>query len=237
LPVFPIVAILSAYGATELIRWLDRTHRLRAPLGAGVASVLLLAQSIATTIHSDVILSRPDTRNLTRAWMVNHIPAGAKVVIEPLVPDTWASDIGRSVPYTATGERWVRWPTWLTPYAQDGNVLPDNQQRYVAVDQYERSLQPALLDRYASAGFCWIVLGSLQAGRAFADPTAAPNAVAYYAALADRSRLVYHVSPFAHGDHPVPFSFDWSTDYYPHQYSRPGPEMSVYRLTGGRCSW
>jgi hypothetical protein len=113
--------------------------------------------------------------------------------------------------------------------------MPNGVQRYVLVDQYERTLQPALLDRYANAGFCWIVLGSLQAGRAFADPTAAPDAVAYYAALANRSKLMYHVSPFAPRAHPVPFSFDWSIDYYPRQYHRPGPEMSVYRLTGGSC--
>jgi hypothetical protein len=47
---------------------------------------------------------------------------------------------------------------------------------------------------------------------------------------------MYHVSPFGARDHPVPFSFDWSIDYYPRQYRRPGPEMSVYRLTGGSCS-
>jgi hypothetical protein len=123
----------------------------------------------------------------------------------------------------------------LTPYAPDGTLLADGRQRYVLVDQYERTLQPALLDRYANAGFCWIVLGSLQAGRAFADPSADPNAVSYYAALADRSKLMYHVTPFARRAHPVPFSFDWSTDYYPRQYRRPGPEMSVYRLSGGQC--
>ena len=53
--------------------------------------------------------------------------------------------------------------------------------------------------------------------------------------LARRARLVYHVSPFSRGAHPVPFSFDWSIDYYPAQYRLPGPEISVYRLTGGKC--
>jgi len=33
----------------------------------------------------------------------------------------------------------------------------------------------------------------------------------------------------------VPFSFDWSIDYYPPQYRRPGPELSIYELTGGKC--
>ena len=80
-----------------------------------------------------------------------------------------------------------------------------------------------------------MVVGSLQAGRAFAEPQAAPRAIAYYAALARRARLVYHVSPFANGAHPVPFSFDWSIDYYPRQYRLPGPEISIYHLTGGQC--
>ena len=65
------------------------------------------------------------------------------------------------------------------------------------VDQYERTLRPELLDEYVAQGYCWVVIGSLQAGRAFAQPQLAPAAVAYYAALARRARLVYHVSPFS----------------------------------------
>jgi hypothetical protein len=235
MPIFPVVAILGAYGAVELVRWLARTRRLPLAVGGGLVALLMLAQSVVAVIHSDLVLSRPDTRSLTRSWMVSHVQLGSKVVIEPLVPGEWASDIGRSLPGTPTGERWVRWPTWVTPYARDGSLLPGDERRYVVVDQYERTLQPALLDRYAAGGYCWIVLGSLQAGRAFADPSAAPSAVAYYAALAERAHLVYHVSPFPRGAHPVPFSFDWSIDYYPGQYRLPGPEMSVYRLMGGQC--
>jgi hypothetical protein len=187
-------------------------------------------------IHNDEVLSRPDTRNLTRSWMVAHVPAGSKVVIEPVVPNEWGTDIGRSLGATTSGARWYQFATWLTPLDAAGNPLPARERRYVLVDQYERTLRPALIDDYEAKGFCWVVVGSLQAGRAFADPTAAPEAVAYYAALANRARLVYHVSPFSSGAHPIPFSFDWSIDYYPRQYRSPGPEMSVYRLTGGACA-
>ena len=38
------------------------------------------------------------------------------------------------------------------------------------------------------------------------------------------------------GATPVPFNFDWSFDYYPLAYTRPGPEMTIYRLRGGRCT-
>jgi hypothetical protein len=236
MPIFPIVAILAAYGAVELVRWLAATRRVPAVVGGIVAAVLLLTQSVVADIHNDAVLSRPDTRNLTRAWMVDHVPAGSKVVIEPEVPDNWATDIGASLAATPTGERWVRYPTWLTNLDAHGNPLLPGEHRYVVIDQYERYLRPELLDSYVARGFCWVVLGSLQAGRAFAQPQDAPAAVAYYAALANRARLVYHLSPFPSSAHPVPFSFDWSIDYYPRQYRRPGPEMSVYRLTGGKCS-
>jgi hypothetical protein len=163
------------------------------------------------------------------------VPAGAKVVIEPVVPDNWATDIGHSLPWTPSGDRWYRFATWLTDVDAAGRHLAPGQRRYVLVDQYERTLRPELLDEYAASGYCWIVVGSLQAGRAFANPAAAPAAVAYYAALARRARLLYHVSPFSPGATTVPFSFDWSIDYLPRQFHLPGPEMSVYRLSGGRC--
>jgi hypothetical protein len=236
MPIFPIVAILGAYGAVELARWLARTRRVRAPAAGALVTVLLLTQSLVAVLHNDAVLARPDTRNLTRAWMVAHIPAGAKIVVEPVVSDNWATDVGTSLSWTPSGDRWYRYPTWLTDVDENGNQLPAGQRRYVVVDQYERTLRPALLDEYVSSGFCWVVIGSLQAGRAFAAPNEAPAAIAYYRELANRARLMYHVSPFSSGTHAVPFNFDWSIDYYPRQYRLPGPEMSVYRLSGGKCS-
>jgi hypothetical protein len=200
------------------------------------AAVVLLAQSVDAVIHNDVVLSRADTRNLTRAWMVDHVPAGAKVVIEPVVSGDWVQDIGRSLPWTSTGARWQEWNPYVTDVAADGAHLPSGEHRIIAVDQYERTLRPELLDEYVAGGYCWVAIGSLQAGRSFAQPKIAPAAIAYYAQLADHARLMYHVSPFGAGSRAVPFSFDWSIDYYPAQYERPGPEMSVYRLTSGKCA-
>ncbi|HEY2258599.1 MAG TPA: glycosyltransferase family 39 protein [Solirubrobacteraceae bacterium] len=236
MPIFPIVALLGAYGAVALVRWLIRAGRLPGAPVWVVAGILLLGQSAVAVVHNDSVLSRPDTRNLARSWMVGHVPAGAKVVIEPVVEDNWATDVGRSLAWTASGGRWQRYPTWLTNVDTSYNPLPPGEHRYVPVDQYERTLRPQLLDQYASSGYCWVVIGSLQAGRSFAQPKLAPQAIAYYAQLANNARLVYHVSPFGHGSRAVPFSFDWSIDYYPGQYARPGPEISVYRLQSGKCA-
>jgi hypothetical protein len=235
MPIFPVVALVAAYGVVELARWLRRRGGVPAWIVGAVLAAVLLGQGAVADVRGDAVLSRPDTRNLARGWMVAHIPAGSKVVFEPLIPDDWTMDIGRSLPVTPTGERWWRWPTWLTTIDASGNQLPAGEHRFVLVDQYERNLYPALIDRYVADGYCWVMIGSLQAGRAFAQPDDAPAAIAYYAELASRARLVYHVSPFSNGAHPVPFNFDWSIDYYPPQYARPGPELSVYRLTGGEC--
>ena len=67
MPVFPIVAILGAYGAVELIRWLIRARRIPAPLAAGLVSVLLLAQSLIAVVHNDAVAvaaghAQPDAR-------------------------------------------------------------------------------------------------------------------------------------------------------------------------------
>ncbi|MGA2010598.1 MAG: glycosyltransferase family 39 protein [Solirubrobacteraceae bacterium] len=236
MPVFPIVSLLAAYGVVALVRWLVSDFRMPAAVAYAGAAVVLLAQSVDTVIHNDVVLSRADTRNLTRAWMVDHVPAGAKVVIEPVVSGDWVQDIGRSLPWTSTGARWQEWNPYVTDVAADGAHLPSGEHRIIAVDQYERTLRPELLDEYVAGGYCWVAIGSLQAGRSFAQPKIAPAAIAYYAQLADHARLMYHVSPFGAGSRAVPFSFDWSIDYYPAQYERPGPEMSVYRLTSGKCA-
>jgi hypothetical protein len=235
MPTFPIVAVLAGYGAVELVRRLRAWRGLPVLVSGAVLAVLLLAQSVFADVHVDTVLSRTDTRNTLRDWMVANVPSGARVVIEPVVPDDWTTDVGSYQQWTPDGERWWRFATWLTDIDPSGTPLPEGQRRFVLVDQYERTLRPGLLHEYVSNAYCWLVTGSIQAGRAFAQPQIAPRAIAYYKALVKRATLVYRVSPFRSGASPVAFSFDWSIDYYPRQYTRPGPELSVWRLHGGKC--
>ena len=45
--------------------------------------------------------------------------------------------------------------------------------------------------------------------------------------LARESRVVFRSSPYSSGAKPVKFNFDWSFDYYPLAYERPGPVMTL----------
>ena len=104
------------------------------------------------------------------------------------------------------------------------------------IEDFERTLFPGLVDRYEKEGWCYVVSGSTQRGRADVAPKEVPQAIAYYKALESRADVVFHASPYRRGAEPVKFNFDWSFDYYPLAYARPGPEMTVYRLRNGRCA-
>ena len=221
MPIFPLVAVLAGYAVVEAVRWAGRARRALAIAGAAGLTVLLLAQSVAADIHDDAVLSRPDTRNLARAWMVSHIGAGARVVIEPIAPGSW-------------GQRWRQYPTQVTSLNTAGRPLR-GPARPIHIDEYESHLAPALLTGYAAQGYCWVLTGSQQSGRAFVAPSAARGAIAYYRALARRGRVAYRISPYSAGSRPPRFNFDWAFDYYPRQYRLPGPAITIYHLRGGRC--
>src|SRR6202035_1127263 len=115
MPILPIVCLLAAFFiarvAGALQGRLGRSRRERgahAPLsgapgrvrtpgwvGAALVSLLVagsLAQGLVHSIHAGLVLSRADTRNLTRAWMLTHIPAHARIVVEPVSPNEWANE-------------------------------------------------------------------------------------------------------------------------------------------------
>ncbi len=251
LPIFPIACMLAAYFAVALaqraclrlgrVGGMGRVVRESVPharawgtlfavLVGGLVATLLLAQGLLYSIHNDIVLARADTRNLTRDWMVAYVPRGARIVLEPVVLSSWIEEGGLAPGAT----RWAKYPALQSVIAPNGALAPQTSHT-VALEDYETTLSPALIGWYERLGYCWVVSGSTESGRALANPRAAPLALAYYRALAARAQIAYRVSPYAPGSRPPAFSFDWTFDYYPLSYERPGPEMTVYRLRGGRC--
>ncbi len=159
--------------------------------------------------------------------MVEHVPIRSKVVIEPFVPAAWAADAESVTRGTGNGFRWNKWPTTRAPDALGGGVI--------RLEDYERFTRPGLLGSYKRGGFCWVVTGSTQYGRAYAEPDAVPKALEYYAALEREGELVYQVDPVGDPDAKLPFSYDFSFNAYPLRYDRMGPEVRIYRLRGEDC--
>lgn len=241
LPALPALALLAGVGAAWLADRLRTAGARAAALAALTAA--LTAQGLVHSVHVDRVLSRDDTRNAARTWMVSNVPAGSKVVVEPIVPDAWFTDAGGRETLEAavregaaeSGRRWTKLGTARTTFDP---AHPDRpaRPRFVALEDYERTLRPALLRAYERGAYCWVVIGSTQYGRALAEREAVPRALAYYTELRRRARLAYRASPYRGGEGPVGFNFDWSFDYYPRAYARPGPTMLVYRLQEGRCA-
>jgi hypothetical protein len=228
LPVYPLLCLLAAWACVGAATWLAaRLRRPPAPVLAGALGALLCVQGLVFSIHNDVALARPDTRQLARDWMVENIPIRSKVVVEPVVPAAWAADAESVTRGTGNGFRWNKWPTTRARKDQGGGI--------VRFEDYERITRPQLVDSYERGGFCWVVTGSTQYGRAYAEPEEVPEALAYYNELERRGELVYEVTPYGDPEDRVPFSFDFSFNAYPLNYDRMGPEIRIFRLRGGDC--
>jgi 4-amino-4-deoxy-L-arabinose transferase-like glycosyltransferase len=236
LPVFPMICILAAYAAIELVDLVAASRPALKPTLVALAVVAVCGQGFVYSLHSGLVLSRDDTRNLARDWMVANVATGTKIVVEPVVPDQWAQDVGNPSPITTNGNRWNKYPISRSQIDPKTGRLVAGEGVIVNIEDFEKVLRPELVDLFEQQKYCWVVVGSTQRGRAEAAPDAVPNALAYYRELERRSRVAYDASPYSKGEGPVGFNFDWTFNYYPLAYNRPGPEMTIYRLTGGQCA-
>jgi hypothetical protein len=254
LPIFPIVCLLAAFAGVTAFTALTRSEqpmsgrwwlgmqaggpRLRRVPPIAIAALLALAmvaQGLVYSVHSGLVLSRADTRNITRQWLLDNVPAGTKLVVEPVSPDVWARQRPGTFAPGSNPYVWHKYPSLVSRIAPTGALL-ESGLRVVGIENYERTLSPALIGYYEAHGYCIVVSGSTQSGRVVADPSEAPLAVAYYGALKRQAEVLFRASPYGPGEGPVGFGFDWSFDYYPLAYHRPGPTVTVYRLRGGRCA-
>ena len=94
-----------------------------------------------------------------------------------------------------------------------------------------------LVDALVARGDEVVVLDDLSTGRRdYVNPAAQFRPHDVREPFESRADVVFHASPYRRGATPVKFNFDWSFDFYPLAYARPGPEMTVYRLRNGRCA-
>lgn len=218
LPMYPVIALLAGVGIVrlvELIPW--RKPVLHAGLVA-IITGLVLIQPVAADVRSMEVLGKKDTRERARDFLVDNYPESLRAVIEPAVPTSFYR-IERS---RSRKRQFVR--GFIRDIRRAANVdAPDG-----TTITYAASLNPGAIDQYRSKGFCLVVTMSLIRGRA--ENARVPGALAYYDRLERESDLVYRASPYDKGAKPVPLHFDFSYNYYPRAFNRPGPEINVYEL-------
>ena len=216
LPAYPFLALLAAWAATEAIaatpsKWTDTRPYAVLVISIGV---ILCAQALWQSVSADRVLGRTDTRQMTRNWMATHIPRKTLIAFDQyVVPPDWFQNTFWAKPPVAGG-----------PGAIWGTALP-----------FITGVHPELIDRFLREGRCWVIGSSTIADRAIADPTAVPNASAYRAKLFANSRIVAQFTPWKAGTPHPRFDFDRAYLYFDGTYKRPGPQITIRRLFGGRC--
>jgi Dolichyl-phosphate-mannose-protein mannosyltransferase len=230
LPAYPLLVLLAgsalAQAASALAALWARMRARSEPSAArrsaarpgfaaaaalGILVLITVAQGFAADVRSMRVLGREDTRQQARTWLVDHYPSSLRVVIEPAVPARYYRRQGRGGLHGL--KAFVR-----------GFAKHQAETRI----QYPSLLKPAYIDAYRQTGFCLVMTMSLIEGRS--KVAKLPNALAYYDQLARQSKVVYHLSPYKPGVKPPRFDFDFSYNYYPSAFRRPGPEITIYRL-------
>ena len=84
------------------------------------------------------------------------------------------------------------------------------------------------LEAYRAGGYCFVVVGSTQKGRGL--KAGLRSSRRYYAALDEASEETVTFSPYRDGADPVEFSYDFSFNYAPRAFERPGPVVEIHRL-------
>jgi hypothetical protein len=210
--------VLALLAGAALAQAADLLVRLRPRLPAYAAPALLtllvliaIAQPLAADARSAAVLGKTDTRQIARTWLVDNNPSALRVVIEPAVPARYYRQQGRG---GLQGRK-----AFVRGFAK--------HQAETRV-QYPSLLKPEYIDAYRKAGFCLVMTMSLIEGRAVNAKL--PAALAYYDRLRRESDVVFHVSPYKPGAKPPRFDFDFSYNYYPSAFHRPGPEVTIYKL-------
>jgi len=186
---------------------------------AAVLTGLILIQPLAADWRTSEILGRADTRQLAREWLVQHFPRSLRIVIEPAVQ----TDYFLLPPGQRNGGR-----QFVQGFVRDLRRQQKIDAPLGADTTYAATLTPQNVDAYRGAGFCLVMTNSLTRGRA--ENAKVPKALAYYKRLERESDHILHISPFKAGRAPVPLHFDFSYNYYPTAYYRPGGIVDVYRL-------
>jgi hypothetical protein len=217
LPMYPVLALLAAVAVVQLASLIRGRMVLQ---GLAIAALVagVLAQSVVADVRTSEVLGKKDTRQSARDFLERNYPRGIRIVIEPGVPETY---------YRFTGSR-NRLRQFVRGFVRDIRRQAVLDAPEGTDTTYAATLTPDLIDLYRQQGFCLVMTMSVIRGRA--ENAKVKQALAYYDRLERESRRIFYASPYDPGAGKVPLHYDFSYNYYPTAYRRPGPEVGIYRL-------
>ena len=121
-----------------------------------------------------------------------------EVVVEPIAPDQWAADAGR--PFETTADRQRQSLEQVADVAlvvnNDGTVITSGARPRRQARGLRAHDAPGAGRQLHRGGFCWVVTGSTQFGRAYADPKVVPQAINVLRRLEAGGDSRLRVSPY-----------------------------------------
>ncbi len=220
-PLLPFASVLSAVGLAALAsRWPSRRGLVFA-----IAVALAVIPTSARVLYYELLLARPDSRELAGLWLERSLPPGTRVAMEPYSPPvTWRDQAGDSHLVTS--------PPLVSPMYGIAQKLPAHRPRAAWATGLRVSSLPAYdLDTLRARGIDYVVLSSFMYKRFTESCDRFPMHCRFYRDLDARATLVYVVRP-------VPEDWRlWVGDIYApvsqvFGRARPGPIIKVYRLRG-----
>jgi hypothetical protein len=205
-PLLPFLALLAAYGASEVVGRLRHGWRMA---GAGLLLGVAVAQPLANDLLHNRLLVEKDTRVLANEWVQANLPPGSRLKIEDYSLRDSSTQSRTYTPNTAQ----------LRIERFEGSPEADSA-RYFA----ERNVQFVVTSSFAYDRY-------LMHPPLPAQQEAALRYERLHRSLDQRAELVGQFSPGRDGQ-VLPFRLEdmmtpfWSLE----QYERPGPTIRIYSL-------
>jgi hypothetical protein len=219
-PLLPLVSILAAVGVATVA---SRVGRRRGLVFATLA-VLVAAPAAARVLYFEILLARPDSREVAGQWMERSLPASSRVAMEPYSPPvSWTDAAGRV--QRVTSPPLGSPPTGLAPKLPRPRPAPwVSGLRIAPLVEYD-------FEALRARGMTYVVLSSFMYKRHTGACASFPAACRFYRDLDARATLVYAIEPIPEdrrlwmGDIYAPVSDVFAR-------TRPGPIIKIYRLPG-----
>jgi hypothetical protein len=225
LPAYPVLALFAGVAIARIARSVSGKPAIQAGAVAGLVLVVM-AQPIVMNIKTGTVMSKADTRELARNFMLDELPSGTRMVV-----DAVAIRHPYDVPLLGIEPRPGE-PRFVYGFGAPPRDDDPNTQQPVRAERFLAELKPQRITRYRADGYCVVVTMSWFRERA--ETAGLDKAVAYYDRLERESKVMFRADPYDDPGDPEPFDFDQTHLYWSTKYDRTGPVVEIRKLDGCR---